>query len=149
MFACAGRRISMTLENWPRLARMHERLNAIPHACVLGALACLLLAQLNPWWYPTPDACSIYSMARSLAREHTLTNLGQPQLWYAPGYSILISPLFLIEDHPFIPLALTQAVFAITFMLGVYVWSRRLGRNPAVFITALSVVNVLVLHLVR
>jgi hypothetical protein len=128
-------RLNHWLEEHPRLG--------------LTLLTFLLLLQINPWWYPTPDACSYYSIAGNLAREHTLGNLGEPQLWFAPGYPLLISPLFLLDEHPFLWLSVSQALFGILFMLGVYVWTRRVCPEAAFLIAALAVVNVLVWHLLR
>ena len=55
----------------------------------LGLFALLLIAQIRPWWIPQPDSRSYLSMARSLAVEGRMLNLGREHLWYFPGYSLL------------------------------------------------------------
>src|SRR5262249_32015829 len=107
----------------------------------LAILAFLFAVQISPSWYPTPDSCCYLSIARSMAAGHSPTNLGSSQLYYAPGYPALISPVFLLSDRPFLWLALEQWLFAMIFMLGVYHWTRQLIPSAALLITALATVN--------
>lgn len=110
----------------------------------LTLLLVLLAMQVGPWWYPTPDARSYLSMARSFAAGERMTNLGREQLYYSPGYSLLISPTFVFGDRPFLAISLLQLGMATLAMFGVYRWARRLTHEGALFITALAFVNVLV-----
>ena len=108
----------------------------------LTVLAFLLAIQISPHWYPTPDGCSYLSIARSIAAGGMPTNLGSRQLYYAPGYPLLISPAFLFSDRPFLLLSIMQWLLTVVFMLGVYQWSRRLFPPAALVVTALATVNV-------
>ena len=64
----------------------------------------------------------------------------QPHLHYAPGYSLLISPTFLLSAKPFLYISILHFVLSLTLMLGFYNWSR-LGRTAALLITALVLCN--------
>jgi hypothetical protein len=117
---------------------------------ILALLAIPLLLQISPYWYPTPDASSYLSLARSIARdEHVPKNLGSEQLFFSLGYPLLISPAFLLADSPFLLLSIMNCGLGILYMLGVYVWARRNVPEAALVITALAVVNVDVLALYR
>ncbi len=59
---------------------------------------------------------------RSLARNHWPTNLGRAQLYYSPGYPLLVSPAFVLADYPFLLLSLFNFALALLFIAGVYVW---------------------------
>jgi hypothetical protein len=107
----------------------------------LTLLAVLLAAQIRPWWFPQGDGMSFLSMARSLALEGRMRNMGSPHLWYFPGYSLLMSPLYLFGEHPFWLLSAFQWGSAILFMFGVYVWARRIVPQWAVWIAAIAVAN--------
>jgi hypothetical protein len=102
----------------------------------------LLAVQISAYWYPTPDASAYLSIARSIAAGRGPANLGSRQLYLAPGYPVLISPLFRLGSEPFIWVSGLHWALAVAFMLGVYRWAR--GRFPdgALLITALAVVNV-------
>jgi hypothetical protein len=107
----------------------------------LTLLALLLAAQVRPWWFPQGDGRSFLSMARSLAVEGHMRNMGQAHLWYFPGYSLLISPLYLIAERPFWLISAFQWLSAILFMIGVYWWARSVLPQWAVWIAGLCVVN--------
>jgi 4-amino-4-deoxy-L-arabinose transferase-like glycosyltransferase len=107
----------------------------------LAGLALILATQISCYWYPTPDACSYLSMARSVAHGNGLRNLGSPHLWYPPGYAVLISPLFWLSDRPFLAISVFHWVAMVLFMLGVYVWVRQNAPGAAPWITALCVIN--------
>lgn len=126
--------------------RCRERLlqmNARPWPWLL-ALVVLLAMQVGPWWHPTPDARSYLSMARSFATGEGMTNLGREQLFYSPGYSLLISPFFIFNDRPFLAISLLHLGLATLAMGGVFIWVQRHTREGALLITALAFVNVLV-----
>ena len=107
----------------------------------LIGLAVLLALQISPRWLPTNDACSYLSMGRSLIQGRGMLNLGSAHWWYPPGYSLLISPVFLLGDRPFLALAVFQWLAVVAMMLGVYVWARRVVPEAALWIAAISVVN--------
>jgi hypothetical protein len=123
------------IEDW--LARQSAR----PMPWLL-TFAALLAIQVSPWWYPTPDATTYLSMARSIAVAHRLSNLGGVHLGYPPGYPLLISPAFLISGRPFLVLSLMHWVMAVAFMAGVYRWVRGLAPAAAVLLTGLVMLNV-------
>jgi hypothetical protein len=103
--------------------------------------ALLLAVQIGPWYYEFGDADRYLSVARNLAQAHRLTCLGSPYLKYPPGYAAIVSPLFLIRDRPFLELSILHWLLSVAFMLGVYVWARRVAPGAAVWIAALSVGN--------
>lgn len=107
----------------------------------LAICALLLAVQIGPWWYSSIDSTGYLSMARSLARGSGPTNLGSPLLWYSPGYPALISPLFLLDDRPFLGIAAVQWLLAVGLMVGVYRWAQRLSVDAAIWFAALTVVN--------
>jgi len=107
----------------------------------LTVLALLLAAQIRPWWFPEADGLSYLSMARSLAIEGQMRNLGSAHLWFFPGYSLLLSPLFLIGERPFWLISAFQWSSAILFMVGVYWWARSIVPQWAVWIACLCVIN--------
>lgn len=131
-------------------APWERRLDAIlasverhPHRW-LAACAVLLATQISPWWFPTPDSCSYLSMGRSLAETGTMTNLGSPHWRYPPGYSLLVSPLFLVEARPFLLISLLHWALAVLWTWGVYFWAKRLTGTGAIWIALLAAVNALV-----
>jgi hypothetical protein len=103
--------------------------------------ALLLAVQISPWYYQFGDADRYLSVARNLAQAHRLTCLGSPHIWYPPGYAAIVSPLFLIRDRPFLELSILHWLLSVGFMMGVYVWARRVAPEAAVWIAALSVAN--------
>lgn len=109
---------------------------------VLSLLAALLATQILPLWTPTPDGAGYLSIARSIAQGGPVTNMGSPKLHYPPGYPLLISPAFMVNDRPFFLLALVQWLFAVAIMLGVYRWSRQWFAGSELWITALVMSNV-------
>jgi hypothetical protein len=103
--------------------------------------ALLLAVQIGPWYYEFGDADRYLSVARNLAQAHRLTCLGSPCLKYPPGYAAIVSPLFLIRERPFLELSILNWLLSVAFMMGVYVWARRVAPQAAVWIAALSVAN--------
>jgi hypothetical protein len=102
----------------------------------------LLLAQARPWCIPQPDSRSYLSMARSLAEQGRMLNLGREHLWYFPGYSLMLSPFYLVSDQPYLLISAFQWTCAVLLMLGAYQWARSVAPQWAVWIAALSAVNV-------
>jgi hypothetical protein len=107
----------------------------------LTLLALLLAAQIRPWWFPQGDGMSFLSMARSFAVDGQMRNLGSEHFWFFPGYSLLLSPLYLFGERPFWLLSAFQWASAILFMIGVYWWARSVVPRWAVWIAAISVIN--------
>ncbi|HEV8000310.1 MAG TPA: hypothetical protein VGP63_10550 [Planctomycetaceae bacterium] len=123
-----------------QLERGLRSVNARPRLW-LTLFVVLLLAQVRPWWIPQPDSRSYLSMARSLAEQGRMLNLGREHLWYFPGYSLLMSPLYLVSEHPYWLISGFQWVAAALLMLGVYHWARSVVPQWAVWIALLSGVN--------
>ncbi|MBL9122690.1 MAG: hypothetical protein JNG90_03595, partial [Planctomycetaceae bacterium] len=101
----------------------------------------LLAVQISSWWYPTPDACGYVSIARSLAQGGPATNLGSAQLWYSPGYPLLLAPLFWLSERPFLLISILHWLLATGFLLGCYRWVRQVTPEAAVVVSGLAVVN--------
>jgi len=108
----------------------------------LGLFALLMAIQISPFWYPTPDATTYLSMARSIAVAHRLRNLGGAHLGYPPGYPLIISPAFLVSGRPFLVLSLIHWMLAVIFMAAIYRWFHKLAPAAAVLLTGLTMVNV-------
>ncbi|HEY1602834.1 MAG TPA: hypothetical protein VGG64_24735 [Pirellulales bacterium] len=111
-------------------------------AVVMSLLAALLATQILPLWNPTPDGAGYLSIARSMSRGGPVTNLGSPKLHYAPGYSALVSPVFLFGERPLVLLLAVNWVYAVAFMLGLFIWARRWFVGNELWITALTMVNI-------
>jgi len=106
------------------------------------AVILLLAMQIRDWWNPTTDAVSYFSIARSVWSGRGLTNLGDRRLHFAPGYPLLICPLFLLP-HPFLWLSIARCVFALAALVAVYRWVREmLSEYAAVFVTAATACNI-------
>src|SRR5437899_1033741 len=125
---------------WPRVesARTAVSLSWM----TLGMTALLLAVQISPYWYPTPDSCGYLSIARNLAQHQTLRNLGSDQLYYSLGYPLLISPVFLVTDNPFLLISLIHFGLGLLLMGGVWLWVRKCVPEAASWIVMLSLVNV-------
>ncbi len=107
----------------------------------LGLFVLLLIAQVRPWWIPQPDSRCYLSMARSLAEQGRMLNLGREHLWYFPGYSLLLSPFYLVSERPDWLISAFQWGTAALLMVGIYQWARRIVPEWAVWIAAVSTVN--------
>ncbi len=107
----------------------------------LALLALLLLVQIDPWWRPGNDACAYLSIARSVARGGPVERLGSRQIFFAPGYPLLISPAFLIGDRPFRIIQTLHWLLAVALLLGVHRWARRSLPGGALAVTWLVIVN--------
>jgi hypothetical protein len=113
-------------------------------------IGCVLLAiQVSPfWWSPTSDAVGYLSIARNLAHGR-LENQGKPQLFFAPGYPLLISAAFVINDRPFLIISLIHLLLGMALMTGVYRWVRRIDLAAALPVTMLVMANVSVWEFYR
>ncbi len=80
-------------------------------------------------------------MARSIAHQHEIINIGSHQWYYAPLYPLLISPVFLLNSKPFLLISIINVVTAMLLILGVYKWFSRFSKNGAAIIAALVAVN--------
>lgn len=109
---------------------------------LLTALGVALLSQIQPWWEPSRDAASYLSIARDIAAGGPVQNLGEPQLFVAPGYPVLISPTFWLGDRPFLFISILHYGLCLLLMVGVHRWARRLLGDDAVPVTLLVMVNV-------
>jgi len=106
---------------------------------VLGLAALLLAVQIGPWYYTQRDAAAYISIARNLAHGAGLINMGSQALWFPPGYSLLLSPLFLARDLPLLEISVVHCLLGVGFLLGIYRWARPLAPVGAVWIAAISV----------
>ncbi|HEY1859170.1 MAG TPA: hypothetical protein VGG61_02380, partial [Gemmataceae bacterium] len=101
----------------------------------------LLVIQISPYWYPTPDSTGYLSIARNLAHDHALRNLGSEQLYYSVGYPLLISPIFLITDDPFLLISLVHFGLSLLLIWGIWLWACDRVPQAATWIAVLSVAN--------
>jgi hypothetical protein len=78
-------------------------------------------------------------MARHLAYGNGLQNMGSPVLWYPPGYSILLSPIFFLGTLPLLEISVLHWLLSVGILWGIYRWARLLAPEGAVWIAAISV----------
>jgi hypothetical protein len=123
-----------------RLAGLGVRFLRSPQAALIGCAA-LLAVQIGPWWYSSIDSASYLSMGRSLASGAGPLNFGSRLWWYSPGYPALISPLFLLDQRPFLWISVFQWLLAMGLLLGVYRWCQRFAPDGALWIVSLTAVN--------
>src|SRR5713226_173373 len=110
------------------------------YAWAAPAIAIFLLAiQISPYWYPTPDSTGYLSIARILARDHALRDLGSDQLYYSVGYPLLISPIFLTTDDPFLMISVVHFGLSLLLMWGIWLWASDHAPQAASWIAVLSV----------
>lgn len=117
-----------------RLARRLKQYFAERPWAALGLVAWSLLVAVqvvSPLWYPTPDSCNYLSMARSIATEGTVTRLGTRNPMYGLGYPVLVSPVFLASEQPFLLLSLVHLGWAGLYVWGTYRWVRRYAPEAA------------------
>lgn len=132
-----------------------EHLERPPHstdrACRWAlALSCLFLfAQVSPYWYATRDGASYLSIARSLALGDGPRNLGERQLFFAPGYSFFVAPLLWLQERPFVGLALLNAALGVAFLFATRAWLQLHCGADALLLAATCVVNASVGILLR
>ena len=109
----------------------------------LFALAAIvLLVQVGPWWYPSPDSAAYFSIARSFWSPEGPTAFGSSHLFYSPTYALLLSPVFFLGERPFMAAALLHWFLSLALMAGVYRWAKPLGSWSAVAVTLLTVLHV-------
>ena len=109
--------------------------------CLYGLI---MLVQVNGmWWKPGGDQVKYLSMARELAQHGKLLALGQRQLYHAPGYSILISPAFLLPENMwFFGIQLMQWGMLMIVVWASYRWVRwYLPRSVALLIAGIVGIN--------
>jgi len=99
----------------------------------------LLAVQVSSLSYSQGDAPGYLSIARHVARGDGLVNRSSPVLWYPPGYSLLISPLFVLGDLPALAISVFHFLLAISLMCGVYLWAKRFVPATAVWVAAITV----------
>lgn len=109
----------------------------------LGLFLFLIVIQIDSyWWTMDSDVAAYLSIARSVWTNQGITCFGEKQLYFSPGYPLLISPAFLICSRPFLYLGLINGIFAGFFVLGVYRWMRSIVPEAALWLTGLSIINV-------
>ncbi len=111
------------------------------HPWIVGAIFAILLAiQITPQFKMSPDGVSYMSIGRNLILHGRVERLGSPDIRYAPGYPVFISPAFLFA-RPFIAVQLLQWIYAMALMWGVYVWFARYAGRSAIWIAALTMAS--------
>lgn len=101
---------------------------------------------ITPRWYPTPDATSYLSIARSMATcGSNITRLGSSNIYFGIGYPALICPVFLIDSEPFFLLSLIHAAWVAIYAAGVFRWARSFAPKAALPIAMLAIGNLIVL----
>jgi hypothetical protein len=106
---------------------------------VLAAAVIWLAVQVSPLWYPAPDSGAYLSIARGLARDGVLLNHGRPQLYYSVGYPLLIAPLYLVGDEPFLRIAVLHFALGVAVLALTYHWVRGIAPEHAAWVAALTV----------
>lgn len=109
----------------------------------------LLLIQISPIAYLSPDAISYLSMAQSLSQTGVMLNQGSPHLTYAVGWPILLSVVYRLPLDPILGASLLNVLLGMIYLAGVWTWCRRVCPRIAVWITCLAVCNATVTHLFR
>src|SRR5271170_7900919 len=107
---------------------------------VAAVFALLLGIQITPQFKMSPDGVSYMSIGRNLVLHSRLERLGSPDIRYAPGYPVFISPAFLFP-RPFIGVQLLQWIYALVLMWGVYIWFARYAGRSAIWIAALTMAS--------
>ena len=118
-------------------------------ALVLCLCAVALATLIGPYWYATPDAAAYLSLARRVAHGAPAHAFGSPQPSFPLGYPLLIAPVFWFGDRPFLLISCMHWLLAVSFMLGVYGWLRRVTPEAAVLLTVGIMANVNIWNLYR
>jgi len=105
---------------------------------IFTALLCVLTAGL---WHPMPDSILYINQARNLIHGHGLTHADSTRWVASPGYPILISPFFLINDMPLRVLTLFQTLLTVIYMFGVFAWASRHTKQTAILITGAATLH--------
>jgi hypothetical protein len=106
---------------------------------VLLLVGLLLAVQVSPWYYGQGDAPGYLSIARHVARGDGLLNRASSALWYPPGYSLLISPLFFWGNRPLLAISIVHLLLALGLVYGLYLWAKRFAAEGALWVAAISV----------
>ena len=107
----------------------------------LVIFAILLYVLTAGIWHPMPDSTLYINQARNLINGYGLTS-GISIRWIAsPGYAVLISPFFLINDLPLVALTLFQATLLCIYMLGVYTWASQYTPKSAALIAGAATLH--------
>ncbi len=114
--------------------RQHARL------WLTGLAVILIVTGLRWWWMPGKDAGAYLSIARGIAHGE-LQRFGEDHLHYAPGYPLLISPLFFFGDRPFLLISLAHVGFTLVLGGCVWRWSRPQVGDAAALVTAAVMLN--------
>lgn len=111
--------------------------------------AILLLVQISAIPYMDLDSVNYLSMAGSLAEHGVMQKLGSPHLVYAVGYPTVLSGALLFDGDPFLTSSILNAVLGLIFLLGVWKWCNEVAPTQAVWVSCLSICNVIVLQVFR
>ena len=110
----------------------------------LGIFGFLLMILSAGIWHPMPDTTVYLYQARHFATWDGLVHIMTHRLDTTPGYALLISPFFMIDDLPLVALTFFQALMLCVYMLGVYVWASRFAPKSAVLIAGAPSLHVCV-----
>lgn len=109
----------------------------------------LLLVQVSDIPYLDLDSVCYLSMAKSLTEHGVMQKLGSPHLVYAVGYPTVLSGALSFRADPFLTASILNAVLGLIFLLGVWRWCNETAPSQAIWISCLSVCNVIVLQIFR
>jgi hypothetical protein len=126
--------------NFKLLNRHGLRLLARPRR-VLFAVILVLCTLISGNWKVDQDSVGYLLMARSLAQGHGLHRFGLHEWYYAPGYSVLISPAFWSGGNPFWAISIINVITARALVIGAWVWFLPYSRRGAVLVAALVGLN--------
>ena len=112
----------------------------------LGLAVVALVLQVEPWWRPSPDGVQYLSVSRSLWQTGTLRALGEERLHQAPGYAVVLAPLWGLAggevSRVFGWVAVLHFALGVVYLGLVYRWMRhRVSVVAAGRLAALTVVN--------
>jgi hypothetical protein len=99
----------------------------------------ILAAQVSSLSYSQGDAPGYLSIARHIAHGEGFLNRTSPVLWYPPGYSLLISPLFFFGDMPILAISIFHFLLALALMCGIYHWAKRFAPAAALWVAVITV----------
>lgn len=137
---------------------IHLRQNSLPPAALASAvdskldltqrlpwlwlllLIAMLTMQVKTWWVPGRDAACYLSMARHFAHGR-VARFDSPHLRFAPGYSLLISPAYMLGDRPFLAISIIHLALAIALTFLLYAYFKRLAPEAATLLTGFVMLN--------
>jgi hypothetical protein len=109
---------------------------------IAGVMVLLLALAIGPTWYCGFDTVGYLSIARHVATEGRIAYLGEAHPFYSVGYPIFLSPLFALEEEPFLRISIVHLILALALFAGVYQWCRRVTPRYAVAITLIMFASV-------